>query len=229
MMIEMKNISKVYKRSDNQLNILNDINIKIENGEFLSIMGPSGSGKSTLMNILGCLDRPSNGSFFLNGENLSNHNDERLAEIRNLSIGFVFQNFQLLPRMTALRNVELPMIYAGVKKKERFERAKKALEKVGLKDRMYHLPNSLSGGQKQRVAIARSIVNNPKLLLADEPTGALDSQSSKKIMEKFTELNNEGTTVVIVTHEIEIADYTSRTINILDGQVINDIKRSKGN
>src|SRR5690606_4388299 len=199
--------------------VLDRINLHVEKGEFIAIMGPSGAGKSTLMNIIGCLDQRTSGTFELNGELISEYDDKQLAKIRNQSIGFVFQQFHLLPRMTALENVELPLIYAGVKKAERMRRAKEALAKVGLSDRMEHLPNELSGGQKQRVAIARAIVNEPDIILADEPTGALDSKTGKQIMELFTLLNEEGTTVIVVTHEAEVASYAKRTIFVRDGKV----------
>jgi putative ABC transport system ATP-binding protein len=191
-------------------------------------MGPSGSGKSTLMNIIGCLDRPTNGEYYLNDHLISQYSENELARVRNQSIGFVFQQFQLLPRLNALRNVELPMIYAGMKKKEREERATEALIKVGLQDRMDHLPNELSGGQKQRVAIARAIVNNPDLILADEPTGALDTKTSIQIMELFTMLNREGTTIILVTHESEVAQYAQRKVFVRDGLVMQDEASVKG-
>lgn len=195
---------------------------------FFAIMGPSGSGKSTLMNIIGCLDKPTEGEYYLGGENVSHYNDKELARVRNQSIGFVFQQFHLLPRLTALKNVELPMIYAGIPKKERQARAEEALMKVGLADRMNHLPNALSGGQKQRVAIARAIVNTPKIILADEPTGALDSKTSKDIMEQFSELNNEGVTIIIVTHESEVAEYANRTIMVRDGMIQSPFEGVRG-
>ena len=225
-MIQLEGITKSYPIGKDKIDVLKTINLTIDKGEFVAIMGPSGSGKSTLMNIIGCLDKPTSGSYFLNGEDVSHYKDSELAKVRNESIGFVFQQFQLLPRINALRNVELPLIYSGEGKKERMDRASDALKKVGLGDRMEHLPNELSGGQKQRVAIARAIVNQPKLILADEPTGALDSKTSISIMEEFTRLNEEGTTVVIVTHESEIADYAKRTIMVRDGVIVsNDWKR----
>ncbi|MED4067557.1 ABC transporter ATP-binding protein [Priestia megaterium] len=219
-MIELIDIYKKYQLGKENITILKDINIKIFDGEFLAIMGPSGSGKSTLMNIIGCLDRASSGLYLLNKQEISTYNDEDLAKVRNIHIGFVFQQFQLLPRLTAIENVELPMIYAGVSRKERRARAEDALRKVGLSERMKHLPNELSGGQKQRVAIARSIVNNPTLILADEPTGALDTKTSADIMEQFVRLNEAGTTIVVITHEPEVAEYASRTIVVRDGKIL---------
>ncbi|MBK0006898.1 MULTISPECIES: ABC transporter ATP-binding protein [Priestia] len=219
-MIELVNIHKSYHLGKEEVPILKDINLKIYDGEFVAIMGPSGSGKSTLMNIIGCLDRASSGSYLLNEQEISTYSDEQLATVRNIHIGFVFQQFQLLPRLTAVENVELPMVYAGVTRKERRARAEAALEKVGLSERMKHLPSELSGGQKQRVAIARSIVNNPTLILADEPTGALDTKTSADIMEQFSKLNADGTTVVVITHEPEVAEYTSRTVIVRDGKVL---------
>ncbi|MDG0031232.1 ABC transporter ATP-binding protein [Priestia sp. Y58] len=219
-MIELVNIHKSYHLGKEEVPILKDINLKIYDGEFVAIMGPSGSGKSTLMNIIGCLDRASSGSYLLNEQEISTYSDEQLAKVRNIHIGFVFQQFQLLPRLTAVENVELPMVYAGVTRKERRARAEAALEKVGLSERMKHLPSELSGGQKQRVAIARSIVNNPTLILADEPTGALDTKTSADIMEQFSQLNADGTTVVVITHESEVAEYTSRTVIVRDGKVL---------
>lgn len=226
-MIELTSITKSYKVGQDTLDVLKGISLTINEGEFVAIMGPSGSGKSTLMNVIGCLDNPTSGTYLLGDEDISTYKDEMLARVRNLSIGFVFQQFQLLPRLTALKNVELPMVYAGYKKKEREERAKQALEKVGLAERVNHLPNELSGGQKQRVAIARSIVNNPKIILADEPTGALDSKTSITIMEQFTQLNLEGTTVILVTHEQEVADYAKRIITVRDGIILSDLERRR--
>ncbi|ASV67051.1 ABC transporter ATP-binding protein [Cytobacillus sp. FSL W7-1323] len=219
-MIHLREITKSYQIGDEMVDILQSIDLTIENGESLAIMGPSGSGKSTLMNIIGCLDRPTNGTYQLDGEDISQYSEVELAKIRNRSIGFVFQQFHLLPRLTALKNVELPMIYSGLNKKERMAKAERALIKVGLEDRMEQLPSLLSGGQKQRVAIARALVNEPKLILADEPTGALDTKTSENIMELFTQLNKEGTTIVTVTHEPEIAAYASRRILVRDGIIV---------
>jgi len=227
-MIRLQNVVKSYSIGKEQVDVLRGIDLHIKEGEFTAIMGPSGSGKSTLMNIVGCLDRPSSGDYYLNDHLVSQYDEKELAQVRNRSIGFVFQQFQLLPRLNALKNVELPMIYAGVKKKEREERASEALHKVGLSDRMGHLPNELSGGQKQRVAIARAIVNNPDLILADEPTGALDSKTSVQIMELFTMLNQEGTTIILVTHESEVAEYARRTVFVRDGMVMQNETTVKG-
>ncbi|MBV5111120.1 ABC transporter ATP-binding protein [Bacillus altitudinis] len=221
-MIQLSNVTKSYEVAEETFDVLSDVNLVIGKGEYMSIMGPSGSGKSTLMNIIGCLDHPTSGQYHFQGMELSAAKDQELAVIRNRSIGFVFQQFHLLPRLNSRRNVELPMIYAGISQKERKERAEMALEKVGLADRMKHMPNELSGGQKQRVAIARAIVNEPKLILADEPTGALDSKTSGSIMEQFTKLNEEGTTVVLVTHEEEIAAYTNRIVVVRDGRLVQD-------
>ncbi|MDR0124407.1 MULTISPECIES: ABC transporter ATP-binding protein [Bacillus] len=221
-MIQLSNVTKSYEVAQETFDVLSEIDLVIEKGEYMSIMGPSGSGKSTLMNIIGCLDRPTSGQYLFQGTELSAAKDQELAVIRNQSIGFVFQQFHLLPRLNARKNVELPMIYAGIGQKERKERAEIALQKVGLADRMKHMPSELSGGQKQRVAIARAIVNKPQLILADEPTGALDSKTSFSIMEQFTQLNEEGTTVVLVTHEEEIAAYTNRTVVVRDGRLVED-------
>jgi putative ABC transport system ATP-binding protein len=228
-MIQLESITKTYLLGKESVNVLNNISLRIEQGEFVAIMGPSGSGKSTLMNMIGCLDKPTTGTYNLSGENVSHYSENELARVRNQSIGFVFQQFHLLPRLSALKNVELPMIYAGVSKSERQSRAEEALIKVGLADRMDHLPNALSGGQKQRVAIARAIVNKPKIILADEPTGALDSKTSVSIMEQFRELNQEeGVTIIVVTHESEVAEYVKRTIFVRDGMIQAPSSSSKG-
>lgn len=221
-MIEIKGITKTYHTGGESLTALNNITLTIKDGEFTSIMGPSGSGKSTMMNILGLLDRFDDGTYFLNGQDVSNLSDNESAHVRNKEIGFVFQSFNLMPRMTILENVELPMVYANVPKKERRERAMKALERVGLGNRVKHRPNEISGGQKQRVAIARAIVNEPSVLMADEPTGNLDSKTTLEIMRIFQEINNEGTTVVMVTHEPEVAEYTKRIVLFKDGEIQND-------
>lgn len=221
-MIELNNIEKTYKTGEIEFKALKGITLTVEKGEFTSIMGPSGSGKSTLMNILGCLDRYDSGLYLLNNKNITNLNDDELASIRNVEIGFVFQNFNLLPRMTILENVELPMVYAGVSAKERRERALKALDKVQLTPWIKHKPNEISGGQKQRVAIARAIVNNPSVIMADEPTGNLDSKVSIEVMKIFQDLNREGTTIIMVTHEREIANYTKRIIEVRDGEIFKD-------
>ena len=223
MIIEIKDLGKIYRNGDIQVEALRKVNLSIEKGEFVSIMGPSGSGKSTLMNIIGCLDRSTSGYYELDGVNISKLNDTELAKIRNLKIGFVFQAFNLLPRITALQNVELPMIYAGVHAKERRKKAMDALERVGLLQRMNHKPNEMSGGQKQRVAIARALVNSPAIILADEPTGNLDSMSSEDIMSVFQELNREGVTIVLVTHEPDISEHTKRIVSFKDGRLVKDI------
>jgi len=223
-MIEIKNLCKTYKNGSISVNALVEVDLTIQEGEFIAITGPSGSGKSTFMNILGCLDRASDGLYILDSEKIESLTDNELADIRNRKIGFVFQSFNLLPRTTALKNVELPMLYAGINKKERIQRALDALTRVGLEDRIDHKPNELSGGQKQRVAIARALVNNPAIILADEPTGNLDSKSSQDVMQLFKELNNEGATIIIVTHESEIAEQTNRIISFRDGRMIEDIR-----
>ena len=223
-MIKIDSISKEYVMGDNKLLALNNVNVSISNGEFVSIMGSSGSGKSTLMNIIGCLDVPSSGDYFFKDDNISNFNANKLAELRNREIGFIFQNFNLLPRLNALENVVLPLLYSGKNQKERNNLALKALENVGLKDRIDHRPNQLSGGQQQRVSIARAIAGSPKLILADEPTGALDSKTSIEIMKILNDLNAKGITVVLVTHEDDIAKYASRIIKMKDGQIIEDKK-----
>ncbi len=217
MIIEMQGVGKIYRNGKIEVEALKDTNISIEKDEFVSIMGPSGSGKSTLMNIIGCLDRATSGKYILDGQDISKYNEKELAVVRNKKIGFVFQSFNLLPKISALQNVELPMIYAGVSSKERRRRAMEALERVDLKERVDHKPNEMSGGQKQRVAIARSLVNNPAILLADEPTGNLDSQSGEEIMSVFQDLNKEGVTIILVTHEPDIAQHTKRIITFRDG------------
>lgn len=227
MIIRMENIGKVYDTGKVKVEALKKVNLDIEKGEFVSIMGPSGSGKSTLMNIIGCLDRATDGYYELDGVNISGLDDVELAKIRNKKIGFVFQSFNLLPRITAVQNIELPMIYAGAGKKERREKALEALDRVGLTERMHHKPNELSGGQKQRVAIARALVNSPAIILADEPTGNLDTASGEDIMAVFQELNREGVTIVLVTHEPDIAEHTKRIIRFRDGYLISDEKVSK--
>ena len=219
MMIEMQHLDKSYWADKTEVPVLHDICLSVEEGEYVSIMGPSGSGKSTLMNIIGCLDVPSAGSYLLGGESVGEKSDKELSKLRNSTIGFVFQNFNLLPRETALENVALPLLYGGVGRRERTERARQALEDVGLGDRLTFFPTQLSGGQKQRVAIARAMVGKPKLLLADEPTGALDTASGKQIMELFRELNKQGVTIVMITHEPEIAAYADRTLYLRDGQL----------
>ena len=223
-MINISSISKEYVMGDNKLLALNNVDVVIKEGEFVSIMGSSGSGKSTLMNIIGCLDVPSNGDYFFRENNISNYSSNKLAELRNKDIGFIFQNFNLLPRLNALENVILPLLYSGKSSKERTKLALAALENVGLKDRTHHRPNQLSGGQQQRVSIARAIAGTPKLILADEPTGALDSNTSLEIMKILNDLNKTGITIVLVTHEDDIAKYGSRIIRMKDGKIIEDKK-----
>lgn len=227
-LIELKNIHKSYPLDGFDLEILKGINLKIESGEFVAIMGPSGSGKSTLMNILGCLDTPSSGQYLLDGQNVENLDSDQLAEIRNQKIGFVFQGFNLLSRTTAIENVELPMVYSGVDDTKRHQKAIEALNSVGLGDRMYHQPNQLSGGQQQRVAIARAIVNNAPIIFADEPTGNLDTKMSVEIMELFSKLNEDlKRTIILVTHEEDIALYAKRIIKIVDGEIQSDTVNKK--
>ena len=223
-MIKINSLSKEYVMGDNKLLALNDVSVSINKGEFVSIMGSSGSGKSTLMNIIGCLDVPSSGDYFFRDNNISSLNSNKLAELRNKDIGFVFQNFNLLPRLNALENVVLPLLYSGKNLKERNKLALDALEGVGLNDRIHHRPNQLSGGQQQRVSIARAIAGSPKLILADEPTGALDSTTSLEIMKILNDLNSKGITIVLVTHEDDIANYGSRIIKMKDGKIIEDKK-----
>lgn len=218
MILELHNIYKTYIQGKMEVPVLKDISLSVNEGEYVAIMGPSGSGKTTLMNIIGCLDLPTSGTYALSGESIIGSSESKLSEIRLNSIGFVFQSFHLLPRQSAAENVALPLLYAGVPKKERRARAVRALERVGLGDRVDFKPNQLSGGQCQRVAIARAIVNNPKILLADEPTGALDSQSGAQIMELFQTLNDEGVTVVMITHDIDVANHAKRVLHIRDGQ-----------
>jgi putative ABC transport system ATP-binding protein len=219
-MISLQDITKIYHLGLLDVPVLNHVDLSIEEGEYVAIMGASGSGKSTLMNIIGCLDRPSSGLYLLDGTNLTTLDDDELADIRNQYIGFVFQQFNLLPRLTALANVMLPMIYADVSRTQRVKQATEALEQVGLIDRLQNRPNQLSGGQQQRVAIARALVNHPALVLADEPTGALDSTTSQEIMDLLTELNQQGTTIVIVTHDANIAAKTQRIIRMVDGVIV---------
>ncbi|SJZ65018.1 putative ABC transport system ATP-binding protein [Cetobacterium ceti] len=224
-MIKVENLNKYYINGNNKLHALKNINFFIDKGEFVGIMGSSGSGKSTLMNILGCLDHEFQGKYILDNIEINELYDETLSEIRNKKIGFIFQAFNLLPKLSALENVELPLIYRGIPKEERLLLAKEALLKVGLKDRINHKPNELSGGQKQRVAIARALVNNPSIILADEPTGNLDSSSEREIMNLLRELNDQGRTIVIVTHEPEIGRECKRVIKFKDGAIIEDVKK----
>jgi putative ABC transport system ATP-binding protein len=225
-MITTQDLWKTYVMGSEEIHALRGVSLDIEKGEYVAIMGPSGSGKSTLMNLIGCLDTPSKGSYLLNGKEVAAMNDDELARIRNEEIGFVFQTFNLLPRATALHNVELPLVYAGVSGKDRLERAKAALDKVELSQRSSHKPNELSGGQRQRVAIARALVNNPSILLADEPTGNLDSKTGVEIMAVFKRLHEAGNTIVLVTHEADIAANAHRVISIRDGQVEKDVRQA---
>jgi putative ABC transport system ATP-binding protein len=222
-LIEARDLWKTYRMGDEEIHALRGVSTSIERGEYVAIMGPSGSGKSTLMNLIGCLDTPTRGTYLLNGKEVSTMNDDELAHIRNVEIGFVFQTFNLLPRATALHNVELPLVYAGVSAKDRQMRARAALENVELGSRMTHRPNELSGGQRQRVAIARALVNNPSILLADEPTGNLDSKTGIEIMGLFERLHQAGNTIVLVTHEADVASFAQRTIHIRDGMVEKDV------
>jgi putative ABC transport system ATP-binding protein len=222
-LIETRDLWKTYLMGSEEIHALRGVSLQIQRGEYVAIMGPSGSGKSTLMNLIGCLDTPTKGGYLLNNKQVSQMNDNELARIRNEEIGFVFQTFNLLPRASALQNVELPLVYAGVPGKERSTRAKQALEKVELGDRMGHRPNELSGGQRQRVAIARALVNNPSILLADEPTGNLDSKTGAEIMALFARLHESGNTIVLVTHEAEIAAFARRSIHLRDGQIEKDV------
>jgi len=225
-LIETVDLWKTYQMGAEEVHALRGVSIRIERGDYVAIMGPSGSGKSTLMNLIGCLDTPSKGSYLLNGKQVGEMNDDELARIRNEEIGFVFQTFNLMPRATALQNVELPLVYAGVPARERGIRANQALAKVELADRKTHRPNEMSGGQRQRVAIARALVNNPSILLADEPTGNLDSRTGVEIMALFAKLHEAGNTIVLVTHEADVAAHAHRTIHIRDGQVEKDLPRA---
>lgn len=215
--LSMKNIYKSYYIGEDELEVLHDVNLTVHSGEFLSILGPSGSGKSTMMNIIGCLDVPTSGSYLLSGKDIEELNEAEMAAVRNKEIGFVFQNFQLLPRLSALKNVELPLIYSNVKPSERKDKALKMLEKVGLADKINNLPTQLSGGQQQRVAIARALITEPTILLADEPTGALDQKTGTQVIKLFEDLNNDGRTIIMITHDRSIASKAKRVVNILDG------------
>ena len=225
-LIETHDLWKTYTMGAEEVHALRGVSVDIERGEYVAIMGPSGSGKSTLMNLIGCLDSPTKGSYLLNGKRVSDMNDNELARIRNEEIGFVFQTFNLLPRASALHNVELPLVYAGVGSSERENRAREAIEKVDLLDRMTHRPNELSGGQRQRVAVARALVNNPSLLLADEPTGNLDSKTGAEIMALFARLQRAGNTIMLVTHEAEVAAFAHRVLQLKDGELEKDVRRT---
>jgi putative ABC transport system ATP-binding protein len=222
MLIDIRDIAKVYEMGEEKVYALHGVSLGVERGEYVAIMGPSGSGKSTLMNLIGCLDTPTSGSYILNGKEVARMTDDELAAIRNQEIGFVFQTFNLLPRTSALQQVELPLVYGGLSRKERRERAVRALKAVGLGDRMNHTPNEMSGGQRQRVAIARALINDPSILLADEPTGNLDSQTGAEIMALFDELNARGNTIVVVTHEEDIAAHARRIVRLKDGKIWDD-------
>jgi len=226
MLISIRNLRKIYRMGEVEVRALDGLDLKVEKGDYLAIMGPSGSGKSTLMNLIGCLDTPTSGEYILNNQRVSDLDDGELASIRNHEIGFVFQTFNLLARATALANVELPLIYARVPARERHRRARETLEKVGLGDRVKHQPNELSGGQQGRVAVARALINDPSILLADEPTGNLDSKTSAEIMELFDELNAAGNTLIVVTHEEDIAAHARRVVRMLDGKVVADQRTS---
>ena len=226
MLISIRNLRKIYRMGAVEVRALDGLDLEVEKGEYLAIMGPSGSGKSTLMNLIGCLDTPTSGEYILNNQRVSDLDDGKLASIRNHEIGFVFQTFNLLARATALANVELPLIYARVPAKERHRRAREVLERVGLGDRAKHQPNELSGGQQGRVAVARALINDPSILLADEPTGNLDSRTSAEIMELFDELNTAGNTLIVVTHEADIAAHARRVVRMLDGKVVADERTS---
>lgn len=225
-MIHISNMCKKYKMGDNVVNALDDVNLDIESQEFVAVIGPSGSGKSTLMNMLGCLDVPTSGNYVLNGREVSGMNDNELAEIRNSSIGFIFQGFNLLQKLTAVENVELPLIYRGIGGKERIKRSIEALESVGLGDRVHHRPNQLSGGQQQRVAIARALVSDPPIILADEPTGALDTKSGSEVINLLKELNSKGNTIILITHDNDIATQARRIVRLMDGRIIEDMEVS---
>lgn len=222
MLIELENVVKIYEVGAERVHALRGVSLRVQGNEYLAIMGPSGSGKSTMMNILGCLDTPSSGRYFFKGQNVGEMNDDQLAEIRNREIGFVFQTFNLLPRANALHNVELPLIYNGTPAAKRRQLAEEALAKVGLADRMHHRPNELSGGQRQRVAIARALVNRPSIILADEPTGNLDTRTGQEIMDIFEKLHEAGNTIILVTHEEYIAEHTNRIIRLRDGMIERD-------
>jgi putative ABC transport system ATP-binding protein len=224
-MIRTENLTKTYQMGTTEVHALQGVSMEISRNEYVAIMGPSGSGKSTLMNLIGCLDTPTSGRYWLNGKLVSELNDDELARIRNKEIGFVFQTFNLLPRATALHNVELPLVYSGVSSKERVERARKSLDLVELSDRMNHKPSELSGGQRQRVAVARALVNNPSIILADEPTGNLDSKTGVEIMKLFGKLHTDGNTIILVTHDRDVAAYARRVISIRDGRIASDESR----